>query len=323
MPATCLRRSAVPAARRRLKTLVFGCALARCLAADDSVPQEVQYIWPTIVWQVSLFSPSEADNEQEAGLTKRLAAVAEEGFQRYVRESLPLQLERDPAFREQYEASDVTGRNNEAFLRWQKMSFALRNNVRLEEVNWIGPQPPNLRGMRYDWKELHDSPDFKRLSKNMENQAFKLLKHINPERQRERFRVFVWAEVYRRGDFDMMHVHTGAMAAGIFAAGNSGPEESRQTLVLQDVRGPNPPFGDRHQIALEEGELAAFPAWSPHYFLPHPGNESNVFFCFLMWPHGGAYDFDWEDDNLGDYVYRKTTTVRRTDSAREERRQEL
>lgn len=304
--SSCQRRAAA----------IFACGLARSavVAAPgaDSSTQDIQYIWPTVVWQAGLFNPAEADNEQDAGLTKRLAAIAEEGFRDFVKDILPLQLAGDPAYRARYEASDATTRDSEAFSRWQKMTFARRKRIPLEEVNWLETQPPNVKGIRYDWKDLYHSKDFKRLSQNILHQCFKLLKHVSREGfEKEPFRLFVWAEVYRPGEFNHPHVRTGAMAAGLFAAGNGGPESSRQTLTLSDTRGYTAPFGNRHEVVLDEGELIAFPAWMPQQLRPHPGNETNVFFGFLMWPPGGTYDFDWEDDPLGDYVYAKTTQIKR------------
>mmetsp|Transcript_1091 Transcript_1091/g.2645 ORF Transcript_1091/g.2645 Transcript_1091/m.2645 type:complete len:331 (+) Transcript_1091:154-1146(+) len=309
--------------RRRAALTVWSCSLSRSVesasGSGDSMTQDVSYIWPAALWQVTLFAP-EASGDS-AGLTKRLSALAEEGYRKYLEEVLPKELEGDTEFRRAYEDSDASTRNNEAFVRYQKMGFSETSKVPLNEVNWIGDEATRLKNVNYVWKELYDSPDFKRLQKNIEGQCYKFLKHITSGRQeRQRARMFVWAEVYRPGDFMHPHIHTGAAAAGVFSAGNSEGEGARQRFVLQDVRGNSAPFGHFHEVMPEEGEIIIHPAWMSNFFTPHPGNKTNVYFGFLMWPPGGAFDFDWEDDATGDYVFHKKTSVKK--SAPNEKSQE-
>mmetsp|Transcript_7153 Transcript_7153/g.10277 ORF Transcript_7153/g.10277 Transcript_7153/m.10277 type:complete len:343 (-) Transcript_7153:187-1215(-) len=330
--AAAAGRASLSESRRRghgrsLIAAIWALGLSSTCAADqqDTVAQDLTYIWPTTLWQVPLFPPEEPDSKD---LTAKLAKIAEEGFAKFKKEALPKMLELDNPFRAHYEAADVTMRDSEAFLRWQRMSFAMRTRVPLGDVDWVGPQPPKMKGVSFDWPELHSHPDFKRLSKNFEYQCDKYVQHVSKRSfRKEKPRLFVWAEVLRPGDYDLPHVHTGALAAGLLAATSNGGSEElsdleqqgiekghssrRQLLTFKDPRGPVAPFGNHHYIGLEEGELAVFPSWLSHYFGPNPGNETNVYFHFLMWPRGGPMEMDWEDDPAGDYLYKKKTGVKR------------
>ncbi|CAK0812606.1 unnamed protein product [Prorocentrum cordatum] len=139
--------------------------------------------------------------------------------------------------------------------------------------------------------------------------ASQFLTNIQGDRAPTRFRTMPWVEVFRPGDFQWPHVRTGASVHGVFFARHA---ENSSELIFDDVRGDSPPFGYRYAHTPQQGELVLFPAWAPHKVTPNQGSTNNVYYRFLLWPPRGATDFDWEDDPTGDYVYKKTTNVRRS-----------
>lgn len=271
---------------------------------NDSVDQEVAYIWPMMLWSIPIMDAS--GDKPHA----RLATVGEVGFDLYLREVLPKELELDPAYKRQFDEADGS-RVNLAFLRWQKRVFSLRDRVPVEEINWDGKPVPRYPGISYEWPDLYNSPDLQPLVNRISTMCNAYFDRLERNRERRHFRTFIWAEVYRPNDFQQTHVHTGALAAGMFVARYAGDAGREQQLAFEDPRGPSSPFGRKHHAQLAEGELLIWPGWAPHHLTPNKGNGTNVYFSFLVWPPQGAPDFDWEDDVTGDFVHRKLTKVRR------------
>jgi len=265
----------------------------------------VQYVWPTVVWNVPLLSGGAGD----ANLSARLADVAERAFDQYVSSVLPRELEADPAFAKEFREADGS-RVNLAFLRWQKRVFAKAARVPVEEIDWDGKPVPKIQGISYEWPELYNSQEFRVFMRKVQTMASSFLNSLSEDKDKHKFRAFAWAEVYRPGDFQRPHMHTGAAVAGMFFARYAPGPSDGQTLVFEDMRGLNPPFGRTHEIQPAEGELVLWPAWASHFLSPHPGNTTNVFLSVLLWPSGGAEDFDWEDDVTGDYIYHKKSSIK-------------
>jgi len=286
------------------------CLLAAAAPAQDSVPQAVEYIWPTALMNFPL-----ASSDSDKGFLDSLASIGESGFKRYLEQILPKELAADPAFKQEYEEADGS-RDVRAFMRWQKRVFSIRSRVPVEELNWDGKPVPKYPGVSYDWKELYEDPNFKSLNKKLEAIGHIYMKQLHEQYQKEKNRIFTWVEPYRQGDFMRPHEHTGAMTAGMFFARYHEDEQREgQKLVFQDPRGHFAPFGRRHEHTPIEGEAMLWPSWSAHYLEPQMANRTNIYFGFLIWPPGGAVDLDWEDDATGDIVHRKTTAVRRAPPA--------
>jgi len=201
---------------------------------------------------------------------------------------------------------------NHGFLRWQKRVYSEKSRYPVEELNWDGKPVPRFKQIDYDWNELYNSIELAVLLKRVEGMANHFMAQLTGQERPHRFRVFPWVEVFRPGDFQWPHVHTGAALCGAFFAryDNSSEGHNRQALVFEDVRGMNPPYGKDHHHMPEQDELVFFPSWAPHKFTPNNGNSTNVVFRFLLWPPGGAQDFDWEDDLLGDYTFRKKSKIK-------------
>lgn len=279
-------------------------ALGSPVPAAVAVEKQVAYVWPAAVWSTPLLASGSS-----GAVPARLAELAERGFERYLDEVLPRELEADAAFAEAYRAADGS-RANLGFLRWQKRVFASVTHVPVEELDWDGKPVPRVPGISYQWSELYGSHEFEMLKRRVNTMVSSFLNSLTGEKRKHKFRTFAWAEVYRPGDFQRPHTHTGAAVAGMFFARYGTGSIGGQDLVFEDMRGINPPFGRKHEHHPAQGELVLWPSWASHFLSPHPGNSTNVFFSFLIWPPNGAPDFDWEDDVTGDYVYRKTSSIK-------------
>jgi len=291
--------------------LSFGPQLAYGAGKEgpDGVSQDTVYIWPTSVLNMSLANAYDGANEEKTWA--RLGQVVEKGYDYYVKKVLPRELELDPVLAEKHTSADGST-INEAWLRWQKRVFSMAKNVPIEELNWDGKPVPQFDGVPYKWKELHDSSDTKFFLKSITHVARHYIKQFAEQDGRfSRMLTFMWAEVYEPGDFQHMRVHTGAAIAGLYCLKAADADDGRgPEIVFLDPRGQHPPFGHSKTFRLRQHDLLMWPSWAPHALSVHPGNSRSVYVKFLIWPPGGAPDFDWEDDPTGDMVYKKTTVIR-------------
>jgi hypothetical protein len=58
-------------------------------------------------------------------------------------------------------------------------------------------------------------------------------------------------------------------------------------LMLDDPRGPLPPFTSRYTVEPEEGLMVLFPSWLTHQVTPTLGNDARVSWSFNI------LDGDW------------------------------
>lgn len=279
--------------------------------AEDTISQEVKYIWPVMTWTVPL-TPGLID----ASATARLAAIGEEAFDHYVKEILPKELQIDKKWEADFTTSDAS-RMNLGFVRWQKRVYSKLRRVPLNELSWDGSPIPKYPNVNYEWNELYKSRELNALRTQIERLSSMYLNHIGKDgnRGRRRFRTFIWVEVFRYGDAHRPRVRTGAATSGIFYARYSSSKEGKQKIAFEDARGINPPFGKTHNHQPKEGEIQIFPSWASHFVTPHRTNSTNVYFNFVCWPPDGAPELDWEDDATGDYIFRKVYNIRRPKDA--------
>lgn len=284
-------------------------------AQDGSSPitdQDVQYIWPIVIWNVPLKgirnAPTKKKNqavpETDAEIIEKLAATAEKGYNRYLKEILPRELEIDKKFAAEYAEADAS-RVNSGFLRWQKRAYHKLTRLPIEELDWDGKPVPQLPGISYDWAEFFSSDEMTMLTHKVKQTAAGYLKSLGG--REKKFRVFPFVEVYKPRDYQRPHMHTGASCSATFFAKSELPGAK---LLIEDVRGLNAPFGRTHEIEPKQGELVITPAWASHMIMPNAGNATSVYINFLLWPPSGAPDFDWEDDITGDYIYKKRTKIK-------------
>lgn len=260
-----------------------------------SVKQEIVNAWPTPIFTVNDPNlPGARGKDEKRRFRKRLAAVGEAAFARYVDEILPKELELDPSWRERYEDIDGSPANI-GFNRWQKKVQSLNNAISVQEINWDGHRVPKYPGLLYDWPELYNSEEYD----SFMEMADKWCSHYveTTRGSKEELRIFAWAEVYAPGDFQVARPITGAPVSGIYVArGNR-----QQSMVFQDERGKIAPFGQEHSEEMYSGKLMVLPAWATIRFTPNLGNKSNVYFRFWVSYFGGIRDFDWEDDPVSDW----------------------
>jgi len=290
----------------RLQTVVrILCFILHQTACSANIMQEIKYIWPTALFSRQMFK------ERDFPMMQRLARIAEAGFDRFVQESLPEQLSADPAFRDEYENGDLS-RTNVAFLHWQKHTYEEHTKNSAHDLDHKGERMPKYPNVRYQWPELYGSQDYRSLKKKIGKVTIAFSQRISKEHDLDErdLQVFVWAEVYRRDEFQYTHVHTGAVAAGIVAV-QQGDGDAGQQVAFVDARGDNAPFGHRHTVRPALGQSLVFPAWAPHFVVPHSNrNAINVLLNFLVWGSGGPMDFDWEDDPTGNFVSSRKTYIK-------------
>lgn len=290
-------------------------------APGDSIQQDVKYVWPITTWKVPLTpfpGPGNGKALEDRSLASNLADIAIKAYDKYMKDILPFELKADPQFAEEFANGDST-RMNLAFLRWQKRVYAdvKKGQVPLDELSWDGKPIPKHKGIDYTWRELYSSPEFKKLRSQLNRLSGMYLSYAgrNDEGERPRFRIFIWASVFRFADSMRPLARTGAMVTGTFFAKYHSDRRGAQKFAFEDPRGINPPFGKTHNHQPREGELIMFPSWASHFITPQPKNFTNVFFQFVVWPQEGARDFDWEDDATGDYTYRKQFNIKRPKGA--------
>jgi len=159
---------------------------------------------------------------------------------------------------------EVDDYGNNAFYEWQSKGFDNKT-----------------RGMDGD---LH----FKALVKILSKAARTYLKHLGkghlvPSSGME---IFVWASVHSRGSGHLTHVHPGSLLSGVYF---SQVPPSAGRLLLEDPRGPLPPFHDRFTVVPTTGDLVMFPSWLPHQVTSTVSDEPRVSWSFNVlngdWSH--------------------------------------
>lgn len=262
-----------------------------------AVEQTVLSVWPTPVWTVRAKLPGLQGGDADV---ERFAKLGEDGFRFYTEEILPRELEQGQEWREMYDGTDGS-RDNLGFFRWQKKVYAQKKKLKTKELQWDGSSLPEYEGVPYKWSDLYESAEYKAFLKLLKRRCSQFLAHApdTPEgNDKQKYRFWVWAEVYRPGDFQLPHVHTGAFVSGIYVARSNGLQE----LVLDDERGVHLPFGRQHRIQLTKGLLVMTPSWVRNFFTANRGNGTNVIWSFWVSDRQGLNGFDWEDDPYGELV---------------------
>jgi len=281
------------------------CNYSPCVLAETAMQQDVYYIWPMTVWNLPLQDVSREDRKQ-------LAEIALDGYNSYLKDVLPAEKKKSPAWAKQFEHIHED-QLNQGFLRWQKKVFSKRMHIPVEDLNWDGKPVPSVPGVSYKWDAFYKSKQYKTLRKTL----MKLGNHYIGSFQENhpgmgRLQILMWAEVFGPMEYQLPHSHTGALLAGAFCVKHKRNPEEAQKLIFKDPRGSNPPFGRTHEYPVTHGEVLFWPSWAPHYVSANPLNTSTVWWHFLMWPEGGARDLDWEDDPTGDFTHQFKTVIRKS-----------
>ncbi|CAK9049447.1 Hypothetical protein SCF082_LOCUS27409 [Durusdinium trenchii] len=279
-------------------------------AGESGVVNSVENVWPMVVMRVSPLQ-SAGGSQTQSDWLGGLAEVGEQGFLRYLKEVIPLELKLDQPFADAFHMADES-RWNLGFFRWQKRVYSKVHKVSVQEILWDGKPVPALPGVNYQWEELHKAKRLKSLVKSISEHlgAYKKVAEANLQVDRRGgFRFIPWVEVYRPGEFQHPHAHTGSPVVGIIAL-KCGFETQR--MIIEDPRGINPPFGRKYQHAFKQGDMILFPSWASHFMDPNRHNETHVFLSFAIQGPGGVKEFDWEDDGIGSLVKTVRKTIRAT-----------
>jgi len=300
----------------------LSCAVALCLCTANPVQQggkpqlqpgqisqDVKYIWPSALSEEPAVFPGDT-------FAAELAKIGHSQYDKFVKEMLPLDLKSDAKFAKDFTSGD-SGRTNKAFNRWQKKVWSHFRKIPISEIDWDGKEIKRTKGVPYKWPELYQSKAWNEMESRVMmwvSSYFRRLRLLRDGESRGRppyMKVFPWFEVYKAGEWAEPQAHTGAPACGLICL-TCGRGAGQQNIVFIDHRGKTAPFGRTHEMPMHQGQLFLFPSFLEHYVKPHRGNETNVVIRFLAWYEGGAPDFDWEDDRLGDYTYEKSYAIKAT-----------
>lgn len=263
----------------------------------------LEYLWPTLLWTVPFSRLDEGIVEPEK--IDKLSTVAEEGFAKYLRSIQPKEFDADPKFAAEFEGFDGID-TGKAWMRWQKRVFSTHFRTPVDHLDWDGQPVPKIKGIPYKWEQFYKSSEYSALRKGVEWLVNNFLNDMG-DKQRRKFLTYIWAEVYRENDIQMTHVHTGAYASGMVVA--KFPENGKQTIVIDDVRGRTAPYGQSKRIQPRQGDVYLWPSWAPHMVTPLNVNDTAVYFGFNVYPEDGTTELDWEDDPTGDYQFTKRSKV--------------
>lgn len=292
--------------------------------AESFFVNTIEYVWPMVVLRSTL-EPDQGEDAAEVDRWRsELAAIGETGFQRYLKEILPSELKLDQQFAAEFQVADES-RWNLGFFRWQKRVYSKASKISTEELLWDGKPVPALKGVDYDWAELHKPKMLASMVKRISTPLarYKKVAEANLELGRGRRARFIpWVEVYRPGEFQRPHTHTGSPVVGIIAL-RCGFESQR--MAIEDPRGINPPFGRKYTHAFKQGDVLFFPSWTSHLMEPNRHNETNIFLSFAVQGQEGVTSFDWEDDGIGALVktVKKKIKVQKTQKEAKGQREEL
>jgi uncharacterized protein (TIGR02466 family) len=91
-----------------------------------------------------------------------------------------------------------------------------------------------------------------------------------------------WANVLRKGDYNKIHNHPGALWSGCYyvSVGQPEPEPAFNGWIeFQDPR-PGNIHGGKERIEPAEGMLLLFPGWLNHYVNPFSGSGERISIAF-------------------------------------------
>ena len=164
------------------------------------------------------------------------------------------------------------------------------------EFRGKGLRRSNLGGWRsepdlLDWPE----PEVKRL-KQMILEGVGTLQQLalGPGAQGRRLRIehqlAAWANVNRRGAYNIVHNHPGQHWSGVYYVEADPPEPDQPYNGVIEFHDPRPaapampipgfPFGQMHLVQPRPGLMLAFPSWHQHMVHPYQGDGVRISIAF-------------------------------------------
>ncbi|MAZ87096.1 MAG: hypothetical protein CL693_05590 [Cellvibrionaceae bacterium] len=111
-----------------------------------------------------------------------------------------------------------------------------------------------------------------------------------PPRAKNLVHMYAWANVNRRGAYNVAHTHPGHQWAGVYYVRVSDSDADKPlsgVLEFSDPRAAagllpvdNFDFGERIRVAPKEGMLVLFPGWLTHFVHPYEGAGERVSIAF-------------------------------------------
>ena len=160
-----------------------------------------------------------------------------------------------------------------------------------EEIEVAADDFDDLNGAFYKWQQdQHDSDEpselyaslvssseFTTLRGLIADAAVRYIEAADVEVGIVDLEIFAWAAILRAGESHMPHAHPSSLISGVFwsrVTENAGP------LLLDDPRGPLPPFVHKVPVEPVAGELVMFPSWLQHQVLPRHFEGERVSWSF-------------------------------------------
>eukprot|EP00933_Yihiella_yeosuensis_P041355 TRINITY_DN35750_c0_g1_i2.p1 TRINITY_DN35750_c0_g1~~TRINITY_DN35750_c0_g1_i2.p1 ORF type:complete len:347 (-),score=53.47 TRINITY_DN35750_c0_g1_i2:463-1404(-) len=260
------------------------------------VHHKYRYLWPTLVVFDEFVGKASKQYEGAQKVYRVLARLAQKGYDRYINEYLPIELEKDKEFADEFKDMDHTSKWNNCFHRWQRRVLARLFRTNLNAILDYGAYVPNVKGVGIIWDEFYDTKALKGVKKTL-GQKFKQFYRTAGVQAPPGSDIFVWTEVYRPGEASVIpRTFTGYQVFGCIAL---AMEKGQMTLTLMDPRGGTAPFGQKEEFQLETGDYVMMPSFTEFYLSPNIGNSTATLLYYAFLPDGGHQDFDWEDDPLG------------------------
>jgi len=148
-------------------------------------------LWPVHVAQTSL-SSADSTSLETAQFGAELAELGLKGFQQYRSSILPLELELDSKFKQEFSALDHS-RVNLAFRQWQTNAFSEAFNMSVRSITPKGARIRRYENISYKWPELYENATFHRLSVRIRELSRLYLKRTGYTNL-SRLRTFMWAK---------------------------------------------------------------------------------------------------------------------------------
>lgn len=88
----------------------------------------------------------------------------------------------------------------------------------------------------------------------------------------------IWATFHFSGISHLIHTHPNSLVSGVYYV--DIPEDNFGLLLLEDPRGPYPPFDNRIKIKPSTGDIIIFPSWLPHQVSPTSNINPRISIAF-------------------------------------------
>lgn len=108
-------------------------------------------------------------------------------------------------------------------------------------------------------------------------------------REEPKWRVAIWANVNRRGDYNMLHVHPGSTWSGVYYvdagdAAETPPQNGRLTFVSPNLASTNGFFpntvANSFSVTPQPGLMLVFPSYLQHLVHPYRGERPRISIAF-------------------------------------------